>query len=154
MAATATDPFWATYEGIKEPNFTMMPNEISDVLMPRLSGSQFKVVIWLARKTFGWQQPLTAASISELATATGLSRRTIMNTVADLESFGVILVHREQLDTHTDAINVYALRMADPDKNVLWQSMPRKDAPKHQLPLDLPVHRVGPRRAPEATPDD
>ncbi|GAI54842.1 unnamed protein product, partial [marine sediment metagenome] len=117
MADPPQDPFWATYEGIKEPNFTMMPNEISDVLMPRLSGSQFKVVVFLARKTFGWQQPLTAASISELATATGQDRRSIMRAVDQLEAFGVILVHREKLDTHSAAINLYALRMADPDKN-------------------------------------
>ncbi|GAJ11519.1 unnamed protein product, partial [marine sediment metagenome] len=87
--------------------------------------------------TFGWHEPIAAASLSELAAATGLARSTIIATVAQLEAFGVILVHREQLHTHTDAINLYCLRMANAGDNDIWQSMPRRDAPRHQLPLPL-----------------
>jgi len=138
MADQPQDPFWTTYEGLAAPNFTQMPNEICDVLLPRLSGAQLKVVIVLARKTFGWHEPVTAASLTELAAATGQDRRSIMRAVDQLETFGVILVHREKLDTHSDAINLYCLRMANADETDIWQSMPRKDAPRHQLPLPLP----------------
>lgn len=137
MAAKPPDPFWQTYEGLRAPNFTQMPNELFDQLLPRLSESQLKVVLVLARKTFGWHQPITAASLSELAAATGLGRRSIAYAVDELEAFGVILVHSERAGDHSHAINLYCLRMANADDTDIWQSMPRRDAPKHQLPLDV-----------------
>jgi len=67
--AKPPDPFWATYPGLQAPNYTEMPNEICEVLLPRLSESQLKVVLVLARRTFGWHEPVTTPSLNDLAAA-------------------------------------------------------------------------------------
>lgn len=66
---------------IKMPNYTQIPNEILDKWMSQLSGSEFKIISAIARKTFGWKKRKDKISISQLAEITGLSNRSIIDAL-------------------------------------------------------------------------
>jgi len=133
----ADDPFWTTWPGVKRPRFTQIPNDVLDHLLPRLTESQLKVLLAIARATWGWHEPCSALSLSELAARTGLSRRSIMRAVAQLEELTVILVHRQRLSPRECEVNMYTIRMKDPDPNDVWQQAPRRDRDKEQGRFDL-----------------
>lgn len=126
------DPFWLTYTGCRTPRFTMLPNDVLDALMPRLTGAQLKVVLAIARLTFGWHEPVNAASLTDLANRTGLNRRSILRVVPQLEQLGILIAHRQRIDPASHETNFYTLRLADPDANDIWQQIPRRDASKAQ----------------------
>jgi len=134
----ASDPYWLSYPGIKPPRYTQIPHAVIDELLPRLTESQLKVVLVIARATWGWRHsPVAALSLTDLAAKTGLSRRAIQRAVAQLEQLTVIIVHRERISARQSEINMYAIRLADPDPNDVWQQMPRRDASKTQTRFDL-----------------
>lgn len=62
---------------IPESNYTQIPNVILDELMPLMSGSEMKVTLAIARKTFGWQKRQDQISISQLMELTGLSKPSV-----------------------------------------------------------------------------
>lgn len=47
------------FEGFSSPNFTSVPDEFFDVLAPRLSGSEVKVLLYIIRRTFGFKKIVT-----------------------------------------------------------------------------------------------
>lgn len=114
-AERRSDPFWENFAGLKSPNYTQIPNDILDKLMPRLSPTEFKIIMCLARLTLGWHVECAEASLSELSALSGLSRRTIQRAIIELESLGLIAVSRERLDAKSCAINIYALIIAEPE---------------------------------------
>lgn len=66
---------------IQPPNYTQIPNTILDA-MGEMSGAEFKVVMAIARQTFGWHKERDKISISQLMALTGLSRQGVVNATA------------------------------------------------------------------------
>lgn len=64
-------------EQIEAPNYTQIPNIILDEWIRKLTGSQSKVVIEIARKTFGWHKPEDRISRSQLMEITGMTKNTV-----------------------------------------------------------------------------
>lgn len=62
--------------GITPPNFTQIPNEILDK-MADMTPAEFKVLMAICRKTFGWQKERDVISLSQLEELTGLSRTAV-----------------------------------------------------------------------------
>jgi phage replication O-like protein O len=85
---------------MKQPNFTQVPNEIID-LMPQLSGSEFKVLVAICRKTIGWHKTHDAISLSQLHTMTGLESSPCVEALKKLETLGLIVVNRCPGKTNT-----------------------------------------------------
>lgn len=73
------------------PNFTMNPNVLVDEWCSRLSGSEFKVLMVLARKIYGWHKTSDAISVNQLCKVTGLSRQSVMSASIVLEKHGLII---------------------------------------------------------------
>lgn len=48
--------------GFKSPNYTTVPDELFDILLPRLSGAELKVLLYIVRRTFGWKKILTGSA--------------------------------------------------------------------------------------------
>ena len=86
------------------PNSTPVPNYFVDTLMPKLSGSAFKVLLAITRQTLGWiEDPITKKrkekdwiSYSQLSEKTGLYKQAITKAIRELENFKVIDILNEE----------------------------------------------------------
>lgn len=88
---------------LEVPNHTQISNIIIDHYMPLLKGSEFKVVVAIARKTIGWHKNKEKVSLSVLEKMTGLSRQGVATAVKRLEEDKVIDVYRD------GPINIYEI---------------------------------------------
>jgi hypothetical protein len=66
------------------PNTTQIPNILLDEVMPRLSGSALKVLLIVARKTYGFQKTSDKISLSQLQQFSGMSKQSVINGIRDL----------------------------------------------------------------------
>lgn len=98
---------------IEASNFTMMPNVVFDYWMPRLKPSEFMILMCLCRKIFGWHKTSKAISAKFIAKLTGLSKPTVINSVAVLEKRGLIIKIRSH-DERGDMPNAYRLNVTIP----------------------------------------
>ena len=69
-----------------KPNTTPFPDELIDIHLKNLSGSEFKILSVIIRKTFGFHKVWDFISISQLEDITGMSRTNITETMPALES--------------------------------------------------------------------
>jgi phage replication O-like protein O len=77
-----------------KPNCTQCPNEILDRLLPILSPSQFKLVMAIVRKTYGWHKKSDDISLTQLERMTGMSRQTVIDASTPLRASGFIVIGR------------------------------------------------------------
>lgn len=61
------------FVGFNPPHYTMVPDEIFDVLLPHLSGAEIKVLLYICRRTFGFKKDNDNISISQMVN--GISRK-------------------------------------------------------------------------------
>lgn len=80
--------------GALKPNCTQCPNDILDRLLPILSPSQFKLVMAIVRKTYGWHKKSDDISLTQLERMTGMSRQTVIDASAPLRASGFIVIGR------------------------------------------------------------
>jgi phage replication O-like protein O len=84
-----------------KPNFTQIPNEILDNLLDELSGAEFKILMYICRRTYGFHKESDEIAYSQIASGvgkkdrgTGLSRETISVATKSLEERGILIVDR------------------------------------------------------------
>lgn len=71
--------------------YTKLPNEILETLCGSSFPSiQIRVILYVARKTFGWNKSSDVISISKMADELGCARETAVRAVIDLEKKGVL----------------------------------------------------------------
>lgn len=75
---------------IPAPNYTPIPNVILDEWMKHLSLIQFKVLIAICRKTFGWHKARDRISLTQLTEMTGCSRDKVSEALKWLCSKNII----------------------------------------------------------------
>ncbi|MCS6985816.1 MAG: replication protein [Leptospiraceae bacterium] len=73
------------------PNVTQVPNVIFDHWMRQLSCAEFKVLLALARKTFGWGQEAEFISNSQFVTLTGLTDTGVQKALKSLAMKGLVV---------------------------------------------------------------
>lgn len=97
--------------GILVPNAFQVPNEvIDDGWLRHLGGSDIKVLLFIIRKTFGFNKiGGDEIPLSQIIVGTGLSRQSAINAVAVLEHSGLIRVIRSKSPDGTKNINFYRL---------------------------------------------
>lgn len=77
----------------KEKGFTRIPNELYDALLcQKLSRAQLCAVLYIIRKTYGFQKTEDSISIKKMASDTGYSRQSMLNVINDLEKMGIIKI--------------------------------------------------------------
>lgn len=74
------------------PNTTQVPNIILDEWMSELTPAEFKVIMLIARQTYGWHKEEDRISYSQLITRTGYGADTIVVAVKSLRASGRIIV--------------------------------------------------------------
>lgn len=55
------------FQGIETPNYTQTPNIYLDELMSELTGSEFKVLMYITRRTFGFSKRSDNISLNQIA---------------------------------------------------------------------------------------
>jgi len=97
------------------PNFTQTPNIIFDEHMKILSGAEYKIIMAICRKTFGWQKRKDKISISQISEMTGLGSTEIKNSIKKLEildliqckkAAGIITEFELNVETQTESVQV------------------------------------------------
>lgn len=75
----------------KENGYTPIANEIIEALAKfPFNGAQLRLVLFLLRKTYGFQKKADKISISQFEKGTDLNKRTIQRELDNLEAMNVI----------------------------------------------------------------
>ncbi len=111
-----------TFDGFASPNFTQVPDELFDILMPQLSDAELRVLLYIVRRTFGFKRETDAISLSQMVSGittregqvldrgTGLSKATVARGLAGLRAKGVILAERRSSAQRGNEATTYRLR--------------------------------------------
>lgn len=123
------------YEGFSSPNGTIVPDDVFDVLAPRLKESELRVLLYIVRRTFGFGKQADAISLNQLTDGitardgriidygTGMSKKAVIQGVKGLATKGVIEVDRRKKKRGHNAVNIYRLRFRS-DETVVTKGNP------------------------------
>ena len=93
-----------------DKGYTQISNRVLDELIQlRLSGTHVSVVLYVLRKTLGWNKPSDRISVSLMAKTLRITRRWCSGVVGDLEKMGILFV----AETKSGAIRTMQIR--DPE---------------------------------------
>ncbi len=113
------------FEGFSSPNGTFVPDDVFDVLAPRLTEAELRVLLYIVRRTFGFGKSADAISLKQLTDGikardgrildygTGMSRKGVIGGIKGLLAKGVIEVYRRWDERGQNFVNVYALRFKE-----------------------------------------
>jgi phage replication O-like protein O len=90
---------------LEVPNHTKIPNIIIDQHMAELSHAQFKVLMAICRKTIGWHKQSDYISISQIVELAGVSNKTVVGAIKQLEKKGFIVTQKTNRSTTLITIN-------------------------------------------------
>lgn len=113
------------YEGFAGPNGTIVPDDVFDVLAPRLSEAELRVLLYIIRRTFGFGKNADAISLRQLTDGivardgrildygTGMSRKGVIGGIKGLLDKGIITVRKAVAQDGDHEVNVYSLRFRE-----------------------------------------
>ena len=96
------------------PNFTQTPNILIDEWLPILSPTEFKLIMVIVRKTFGWHKESDTISLKQLVKATGMSKQGCINAIDGLVKHGLIF-KIQSCGEYGQLPNSYRLDIEKPD---------------------------------------
>src|SRR5680860_107858 len=145
-----TPPDNPAFAGFASPNYTQVPDELFDVLLPQLADNELRVLLYIIRRTFGFKRDSDTISLSQMVngitsrdgqvldSGTGLAKSTVARGLKSLRDKGVIVATRNASKERGDQPTTYRLRFktdATPDNHV--------NAPVSQQQDTLRVPPVG-----------
>lgn len=113
------------YEGFSGPNGTIVPDDVFDVLAPRLSEAELRVLLYIVRRTFGFGKNADAISLKQLTQGivardgrildhgTGMSRKAVIKGCEGLAQKGIISIERRKRPDGNNHVNIYKLRFRE-----------------------------------------
>lgn len=113
------------YEGFSTPNGTYVPDDLFDLLAPRLTEAELRVLLYIVRRTFGFGKNADAISLKQLTDGitardgrildygTGMSRKGVIAGIKGLLTKGIINVEKRLDERGENQVNVYTLRFRD-----------------------------------------
>lgn len=99
------------FNGFTPPNYTQIPNEIFDLWMCKLSPAEFKVLLCICRKTFGWHKQRDSISLKQVEKMTGLGRSGIVIHLKNLVELRLIEKLKSKTEDGDDAANQYVVNV-------------------------------------------
>lgn len=78
------------------PNYTQIPNIILDDLLPKMGEAELRVILAIARQTFGWHKASDRISLSQLQEITGMSRPGVLSGISAGLERGIIVRRQEK----------------------------------------------------------
>tara|TARA_R110002074_G_scaffold290136_1_gene461896 strand:- start:605 stop:889 length:285 start_codon:yes stop_codon:yes gene_type:complete len=78
------------------PNSFQVPNVLVDEYITKLSSHSFKLLLFIIRKTRGWQKHKDSISATQLAKVVGLKKiKSVYPYIKELEALNLIKVHKK-----------------------------------------------------------
>jgi Bacteriophage replication protein O len=111
------------FRGYSKPNYTPVPDELFDEQLPDLSGAELKVLLYIIRRTFGFKKESDNISLHQLLhgittkedvvldRGTGLSKKTLLDTIRNLIEKNLILSERRRSKEKGDEPTTYRLNI-------------------------------------------
>ena len=79
-----------------ENGYTKIANELIEATAKfPFNGSQLRMILFLWRKTYGWNKKIDKISLSQWSKGTGLSQRNICRELKNLKKMNVIIQENE-----------------------------------------------------------
>ena len=100
-------------KNINKPNFTQIPNIIFEYWMAVLTHAEFKLLLCICRKTFGWHREYTHISLKKLEEMTGISRGKIPEMMKTLIDHGLVIKLERISEDGDSASNEYSINVLD-----------------------------------------
>jgi len=109
------------FKGFTKPTYTQTPNEVFDMLLDILNGSELKVLLYIIRRTFGFKKENDNISLNQIVNGikkkdgsiqdygTGISKLSARNAVKGLIEKNVILKIRRKDKSGKDKSPNYSL---------------------------------------------
>lgn len=94
------------------PNSSSIPNIFFDYWMPKLSPAEFKVLMCVARKTYGWHKDFDLISLKQIEKMTGLNKSGIVKNVSNLVQRGILTKLKSKTSDGDDAPNRYGINVS------------------------------------------
>lgn len=113
------------FAGFAGPNYTQVPDELFDLLLPQLADCELRVLLYIVRRTFGFKREADAISLSQMVSGittadgrvldrgTGLSKATVARGLEGLRAKGVIVAERNRSARRGDEPTTYRPRFRD-----------------------------------------
>jgi len=95
------------------PNYTQTPNVFFDDWMKILSPGEFKVLMCINRKTFGWHKTEDSISLSQIVEMSGLSKSGVVRSLSALESRKLIERERKRSKMHGNEATMYKIKVIE-----------------------------------------
>jgi hypothetical protein len=131
------------FDGFSSPNYTQIPDEFFDVLAPRLTEPELRVLLYVMRRIIGFKKSADDISLKQIVEGittrdgrvldlgAGVSKPTAIKGLRGLVEKGIILAHRNRSSERGDEATTYTLRF--------------KGQPPVSTPLTGGVNDVDPR---------
>jgi hypothetical protein len=114
------------FPGFVLPTTTPVPDQFFDELLPKLSGAEVKVLLYICRRTFGFKKSSDNISLSQLVSGirtkdgrtldggTQLGKASVARALKSLEEKNIIRRARRRSHTRGDEATSYALHFLPP----------------------------------------
>jgi len=157
-----SDPF--TFPGFRSPNYTQVPDELFDQLLPKLSEAELKVLLYIIRRTFGFKRESDNISLSQMVNGittkagrqidhgAGLSKSGVVKALRGLVAKNILVPTRRTDDTHGNQPTNYRLNIIEQRGDHVSSSATGTDSSSGQRtpPLSTSVHKGDVRRGAQA----
>lgn len=110
------------FAGFGRPNYTQVPDELFDLLMPQLSECELRVLLYIIRRTFGFKRDADCISLSQLVDGivtkdgerldygAGVARSSAVRAIKGLLDKGVIVATKRSSVQRGNETTNYGLR--------------------------------------------
>jgi hypothetical protein len=141
------------FKGFRLPTYTMVPDEVFDELLSRVTGNELKVLLYIIRRTMGFRKDADAISLAQfsegivkrdgtrLDSGAGVSKRGAVDAVNGLVGKGIIEAETQTGAGGGFAPTLYRLRFQGSAENAqgISRNRIRGDAETNQ-PLVQKLH--------------
>jgi len=122
VMSSHTDETSFEYEGFSNPNGTIVPDDVFDVLMPRLADAELRILLYIIRRTFGFKKNSDDISLRQMVegittrdgrvldSGTGLSKPTVARGLVGLREKRIIVATRNRSVERGNEATSYRLR--------------------------------------------
>jgi Bacteriophage replication protein O len=121
------------YKGFSNPNGTIVPDEVFDVLLPELTDAELRVLLYIIRRTFGFKRNSDDISLRQMVEGittkdgrvldrgAGLSKAGAAKALKGLVAKGIIVAKRNSSPERGNEPTTYALRFEnEPSLSTTW----------------------------------
>lgn len=98
---------------IVAPNYTQIPNVIFDYWMEKLSPAQFKILLCICRKTFGYHKEKDRISLRQIESMSGMGKKAIIEAIKVLEEHELLIKFQSTTEWGDPAPNQYEINVCE-----------------------------------------